>query len=86
MIYIIFVVDYSKFLKLNLPRTKYGDFEMKDKMIKRLRTGRGGECKSNHFNEFCELNGIIYEITLPYSPESNGVVERKNISFKEMMN
>ena len=28
MIYIIFVVDYSKFLKLNLPRTKYGDFKM----------------------------------------------------------
>jgi hypothetical protein len=50
----------------------------KDTRIKRLRVRRGGEYESDPFNEFCELNGIIYEVTPPYSPEYNGVAERKN--------
>ena len=47
------------------------------KKIKRLRTERGGEYESNPFNSFCEDHGIIHETTLPYSSESNGIVERK---------
>ena len=55
------------------------------KKIKRLRSDRSGEYESNPFNTFCEEHGIIHETT-PYSPKSNGVVERKNITLKEMMN
>ena len=37
-------------------------------------------------NDYCEKEGIIHEVTPPYSPESNEVAERKNKTLKEMMN
>ncbi|XP_070052500.1 uncharacterized protein [Nicotiana tomentosiformis] len=52
--------------------------------IKRIRFDRGGEYLS--LNEFCKKNEIIHEVTPSYSPESNGVPERKNRTLKEMMN
>ena len=56
------------------------------KKIKRLRFDEGGEYESNPFNTFCEEHGIIYETSPPYSAESNGVAEIKNITLKEMIN
>ena len=46
--------------------------------IKTLRTDRGGEFVSTDFNIFCEENGICTELSAPYTPEQNGVAERKN--------
>ena len=45
--------------------------------IKRIRSDRGREYESNEFNSFVRSLGIIHETTLPYSPSSNGVAERK---------
>ncbi|KAL8089895.1 hypothetical protein AgCh_039379 [Apium graveolens] len=56
------------------------------KVLKRLRSDRGGEYTSTLFNELCASNGIVYEVTTPYTPESNGVAERKNRTFKDMIN
>ena len=55
-----------------------------NKKIKRIRSDRGGEYVL--FNEYCVREGIIHEVTPLYSPNSNGVAERKNITLKEMMN
>ena len=56
------------------------------KKIKRLRSYMGGEYKSNPFNTFSEEHRIIHETTSPYSPKSNGVVERKNRTLYDMIN
>jgi len=48
-----------------------------ERKIKRLRDDRGGEYISNEFSQFCGEHGIIHEVTRPYSPQSNGVAERK---------
>ena len=56
-----------------------------NKKIKELRSDRGGEYVAP-FKTFCEQNGIIHQTTAPYSPQSNGIAERKNRLLKEMMN
>ena len=61
---------------------KYEVENQLSKKIKRLRSDKGGEYESKPFNTFCEELGIIHETTPSYSPESNGVAERKNITLK----
>ncbi|KAL6345172.1 hypothetical protein AAG906_013656 [Vitis piasezkii] len=56
------------------------------KNIKVLRSDRGGEYFSSEFNSFCEEYGIIHECTAPYTPQHNGIAERKNRTFLEMVN
>ena len=57
-----------------------------EKKIKRLRSDRGGEYFSNEFFEFCVVHGIIHERTPPYSPQSNGIAERKNRTLTDLVN
>ncbi|KAE8672699.1 Detected protein of unknown function [Hibiscus syriacus] len=52
--------------------------------IKALRTDRGGEFVLHEFNSFCEEHGMRRELTAPYTPEQNGVVERKNRTIVEI--
>ncbi|KAD7478319.1 hypothetical protein E3N88_01455 [Mikania micrantha] len=52
--------------------------------IKTLRTDRGGEFLSKEFNEFCETHGIHRDLTAPFTPQQNGVAERKNRTVTEM--
>ncbi|CAH9099164.1 unnamed protein product [Cuscuta epithymum] len=54
------------------------------KSVKALRTDRGGEFSSNAFTDFCDEQGIRREFTAPYTPEQNGVAERKNRTVVEM--
>jgi len=57
-----------------------------EKKIKCVRSDRGGEYFSNEFDLFCSENGIIHERTPPYSPQSNGVAERKNRTLMDLVN
>ncbi|CAL2238315.1 unnamed protein product [Prunus armeniaca] len=52
--------------------------------IKCLGSDRGGEFKSSEFDLFCEKEGIQRQFTLAYTPQQNGVVERKNRTVIEM--
>jgi len=42
-----------------------------------LRTDRGGEFTSYEFGEFCKSQGICRQLTVAYTPQQNGVAERK---------
>lgn len=53
--------------------------------IKTLRRDRGGEFISNEFSAFCESNGITRYLTAPYTPQQNGVVERRNRTLLDMV-
>nr|GEY18901.1 ribonuclease H-like domain, reverse transcriptase, RNA-dependent DNA polymerase [Tanacetum cinerariifolium] len=46
--------------------------------LRMLITDRGGEFTSNEFTKYCKENGISRQLTAPYSPQQNGVVERRN--------
>jgi len=52
--------------------------------IKVLRTGRGGEHISKEFLHFCRENGIHKQFTTRYTPQQNGVAERKNRTIMDM--
>ncbi|GJS54680.1 zinc finger, CCHC-type containing protein [Tanacetum coccineum] len=53
--------------------------------IKMLRTDRGGEFMSKNFTEYCNRTGLKRHYTAPYSPQQNGVVERRNRTVMEMV-
>ncbi|MCO5566282.1 hypothetical protein L7F22_019958 [Adiantum nelumboides] len=52
--------------------------------VQTLRTDRGGEYMSGAFKDFLEKKGIKHQCTMPYTPQQNGVAERKNKSLMEM--
>jgi len=53
------------------------------KQVKRFRTDGGGEYTSKKFAEYLKSEGILKETTTPYTPQSNGVVERANRTIME---
>ena len=57
---------------------------MSGKKIKFLRTNNGNEYVNKNLNQLCEECGIQMQHSTPYTPQQNGVAERKNRSLKEM--
>ena len=54
-----------------------------EKKIKTFRSDNGKEFTSNEFKELCKDSGIKRELSTPYNPQQNGVVEWKNITIME---
>ncbi|GJX79243.1 zinc finger, CCHC-type containing protein [Tanacetum coccineum] len=85
----LLVDDYSRYMWVYFLTTKdqaFDTFKEYKKStenelrttLKMLRTDRGGEFTSNEFTQYCKENGIARQLTAPYSPQQNGVVERRN--------
>src|ERR1041385_9006130 len=52
--------------------------------IKHIRSDNGTEFKNFGVKEFLDDLGITHEFSVPYTPQQNGVVERKNRTLIEM--
>ncbi|CAI7921798.1 unnamed protein product, partial [Closterium sp. NIES-54] len=54
-----------------------------DRLVKAIRTDRGGEFLSKEFSLWLKKNGIRHSLTMPYSPAMNGIAERANRTITE---
>jgi transposase InsO family protein len=52
--------------------------------IKKIRSHNGMEFKNSQIEGFLEEEGIKHEFSSPYTPQQNGVVERKNRTLLDM--
>ena len=52
--------------------------------VKTLRTDNGGEYTSKQFDTYLKKEGVRHELTIPKTPEQNGVAERMNRTLIEM--
>ncbi|KAJ9544153.1 hypothetical protein OSB04_023860 [Centaurea solstitialis] len=94
--FITFTDDFSRYGYVYLMRHKSESFErfkefqnevqnQLDKRIKFLRSDRGGEYLSDEFDNHLMECGIVSQLTPPYTPQMNGVSERRNRTFLDMV-
>ncbi|PKU75779.1 Retrovirus-related Pol polyprotein from transposon TNT 1-94 [Dendrobium catenatum] len=87
--YVLFIDNYSRFSWIFPLRHKSEVFavfvtfktyieNLTSAKIKCLRTDGGGEFVNNSFISFLKQHGIVHQISCPYTPEQNGVAERKH--------
>src|SRR6266508_1480192 len=80
--WVFFLQDKSEvqeFFK-KFARRAQNEFEVK---IKRIRSDNGSEFKNTSIEQFLDEEGIKHEFSAPYTPQQNGVVERKNQTLIE---
>jgi hypothetical protein len=58
------------------------EFELK---VKKIRSDNGSEFKNLQVEVYLEEEGIKHEFSAPYTPQQNGVVERKNMTLIDMV-
>ena len=91
----VLIDDHSRYMWTILLKEKSEAFEKFKKFralveqdsgqkIQTFRSDRGGEFVSHEFNTYCEDAGIKRHLTAPYTPQQNGVVERRNRTMMEM--
>jgi hypothetical protein len=93
--FLTFIDDFSRKIWIYFLRHKFKTFakfnEFKEeaekpsgKYIKVLRSDGGGEYNANEFANFYKSQGIIMQCTSRYTPQQNGVAERKNQTIMNM--
>ncbi|KAJ9539456.1 hypothetical protein OSB04_032189 [Centaurea solstitialis] len=94
--FITFTDDFSRYGYVYLIRHKSEAFErfkkfqnevqnQLDRKIKFLRSDRGGEYLSQEFDNHLMECGIVSQLTPPYTPQMNGVSERRNRTLLDMV-
>ncbi|KAJ9556184.1 hypothetical protein OSB04_010798 [Centaurea solstitialis] len=94
--FITFTDDFSRYGYVYLMRHKSESFEkfreyqnevqnQLDRKIKFLRSDRGGEYLSQEFGNHLMECGIVSQLTPPYTPQMNGVSERRNRTLLNMV-
>jgi hypothetical protein len=87
--------DYTRMTTVFFLKNKSKDFEKlkiykemveneMDSRIKCLRYDNGGEFTSKEFMDYCNSQGIKRQFFVARTPQQNGVVERKNMTIREM--
>ena len=71
---------FTKFKEFKAPVEKQSDF-----YVKTLQSNRGGEFTLNEFFNFCKNQGIQCQLIASYTPQQNGISERKNRTIFEMV-
>ena len=61
-------------------RRAQNEYELK---IKHVRSDNGSEFWNTNVEEFLDEEGIKHEFSAPYTPQQNGIVERKNRTLIE---
>lgn len=93
--FVTFIDDFSRYVAIYFLKSKDEVFEafknfkteaekQTGKKIKCLRTDNGREYLSNIFESFLRENGIKRQLTVPYTPQQNGLAERANRTLVEM--
>ena len=92
---LVIVDDYSRFTWVYFLRDKSNVFEtfksfailaqnQFDFDIKKVRSDNGSEFKNARIDQYCDDKGIKHEFSSKYTPEQNGIVERKNRTLIDM--
>ncbi|CAI7918905.1 unnamed protein product [Closterium sp. NIES-53] len=63
------LLEFQKWLVLVERQTK--------KSVLQLRSDRGGEFLGKKFTDFVDGQGIVHDLTCPYTPQQNGMAERE---------
>ena len=81
--WVFFLDDKSQVQKIfkNFARKAQNQFDVK---IKKVRSDNGTEFKNAYVDTFLDEEGISHEFSATYTPQQNGVVERKNRTLIEM--
>ncbi|GKC75966.1 retrotransposon protein, putative, ty1-copia subclass, partial [Tanacetum coccineum] len=94
--FITFTDDFSRYGYVYLMKHKHEVFEtfkvfhnevenQLGKKIKAIRSDRGGEYLSHKFVNHMKSCGIVSQLTPPYTPQHNGVSERRNRTLLDMV-
>ena len=92
--FLTFIDDFSRMVFVYLLKYKSEAFtafqefrqmaeKQSGKQLKVLRTDNGGEFLSLAFQQHCKDSGIKRQLTVPYTPQQNGVAERMNRTLVE---